>query len=215
MEGLTGERLKNESLMTACGTFFLTSSLTDLYFIEKFIAMKSTIGVYPDHESAITAVNALKAAGFPQKQISILGHAADEEAAAEGVNGEGPGMDSDDAFSKPAKVAARTMGISLVVGPILGALAGIGLLAIPGLGMIVGAGALAGAVAGLDAGLIGGGIISAIQIAGISKEHEQLYHEHLSQGRYLVIAQGTDEEISQARSILQGYNRHLLLESHG
>lgn len=177
--------------------------------------MKTTIGVYEDHQAAIAAVNELKAAGFPKKNISILGRSQAEEAAGEGVNADGPGRDSDDAFSKPAKVAARTMGISVVVGPILGALAGIGLLAIPGLGMIVGAGALAGAVAGLDAGLIGGGIISAIQIAGISKEHEQLYHEHLAKGRYLVIAQGTDEEIGQARSILQGYNRHLLLESHG
>lgn len=179
--------------------------------------MKSTIGVYQDHEAAIAAVNALKAAGFPQKNISIIGHAHDTEAEAEaeGVDAAGPGVDSDDAFAKPAKVAVRTMGISVVVGPILGALAGIGLLAIPGLGMIVGAGALAGAVAGLDAGLIGGGIISAIQIAGISKHHEELYQEHLQQGRYLVIVQGNAEEVKHARELLARHNQHLLLETHG
>jgi len=172
--------------------------------------MKTTIGVYEDYQAAIAAVNTLKAAGFPKKQISIIGHAKEE-----GESEEGPGLDSDNVFEKPAKVAAKTMGISVVVGPILGALAGIGLLAIPGLGLIVGAGALAGAIAGLDAGLIGGGIISAIQIAGMNKHHEALYQEHLQQGRYLVVAQGSETEVQQAREVLQGQNTHLHLETHG
>lgn len=177
--------------------------------------MKSTIGVYEDHQAAIAAVTALKDAGIPQKNISIVGQAHDDRPLKEELNTDGLGLDSDDIFAKPAKVAAKTMGVSVVVGPILGALAGLGLLAIPGLGLIVGAGALAGAVAGLDAGIIGGGIISAIRIAGINKQHESDYQQHLKEGHYLVIIQGSDEEAKQAHDLLENRAQHLLLQTHG
>lgn len=177
--------------------------------------MKATIGVYQDYHAAISAVKDLKAAGFSAKNVSIIGHAReDEESVAAAADDEDLSLKTPDVYDKPVKVAAKTMGISVIVGPILGALAGIGLLAIPGLGMIVGAGALAGAVAGLDAGLIGGGLLSAIQIAGISNEHEKAYQEHLQAGRYLVIAQGSDEEVKKAHDLLQTNGQHMLLETH-
>ena len=37
--------------------------------------MKSTIGVYDNHELAVAAIQELKNAGFPANQISLLGHA--------------------------------------------------------------------------------------------------------------------------------------------
>ncbi len=175
--------------------------------------MKSTIGVYPDHEAAIAAVNALKAAGFPQKHLSIIGHAGTpEQARAEGINADG--TESDEAFDKPERVAATTVGVTVVAGAILGALTGVGLLAVPGLGFLVGAGALGGVIAGMDVGLVSGGIISALELAGVSKHHEALYHEHLKEGRYLVIAQGNPEEVNRAHEVLLQHDEHLHLEAH-
>lgn len=171
--------------------------------------MKATIGVYNDHHAAVEAVNALKAEGFPAKQISILGHAVEE-----GESEAGEGIDSDEVWNRPAKVAATTVGISAIVGPIVGALAGIGLLAIPGLGLLVGAGAIAGAVAGLEVGLVGGGIISALAIAGMNKHHEDLYHEHLSQGKFIVVASGSSDEVAHAKEVLHAHDEHLHLETH-
>jgi hypothetical protein len=177
--------------------------------------MKATIGVYDNHDKALEAVNELKVAGFPENKISVLGHATGEHHEVDpGENEEGEGVDSDNAFQKPMRVAATGVGISLVLGPVLGALAGVGLLAVPGLGILVGAGALAGAIAGLDAGLVGGGIITALAIARVNKHHEDLYQEHLQEGRFLVVAQGSEDEIEHARQVLHEHDEHLHLDSH-
>lgn len=178
--------------------------------------MKATIGVYDDQAKAVAAIQELKDAGYPESRISILTRDAETVHHAEdpGESEQGPGVDSDAAFEKPMKIAATGVGIGAVVGPVLGALAGIGVLAIPGLGVLVGAGALAGAVAGLDVGIIGGGIISALAIAQVNKHHEDLYHEHLQAGRFLVVAQGSEEEIDQAREVLAGHDSHIHLEKH-
>ncbi len=177
--------------------------------------MKATIGVYEDQAKAIAAIEELKAAGFPEKQISVLHRTKNVEHPADpGENAEGEGIDSDDAYQTPMKIAATGVGIGAVVGPVLGALAGVGVLAIPGLGILVGAGALAGAIAGLDVGIIGGGIISALAIARVNRHHEELYHEHLEAGRYIVIAQGSESEIEHARDVLGGHDEHIHLDTH-
>lgn len=176
--------------------------------------MRATIGVYEDQTKALAAIQALKSAGFPEKQISVLHRTTAEQPSDPGENAEGTGIDSDDALQNPMKVAATGVGIGAVVGPVLGALAGVGVLAIPGLGVLVGAGALAGAIAGLDVGIIGGGIISALAIARINKHHEDLYHEHLEAGRYIVIAHGNEAEIAHAREVLNAHDEHVQLDTH-
>ena len=173
--------------------------------------MTSTIGVYDDQAAALAAISELKQAGFPANQLSLLGHAkgeaSDDETKLES-------LDAEHEFDKPMKIAATGVGIGAVVGPILGALTGLGILAIPGVGFLVGAGALAGAVAGLDAGLIGGGIISALAIARNNKVHEDKYHGHLEAGRYLVVAQGSEEEVKHAHDVLASHDTHTQLDTH-
>ena len=177
--------------------------------------MKATIGVYENQAKAIAAIKELKAAGYPESQISILTHSkSDHHPSDPGESEDGDGVDSDDVYEEPMRIAATGVGIGAVVGPVLGALAGVGLLAIPGLGVLVGAGALAGAIAGLDVGIIGGGIISALAIARVNKHHEDLYQEHLQEGRYLVVAHGTEDEIEQAREILGSHDGHIQLDTH-
>lgn len=174
--------------------------------------MKSTIGVYIDQQSALDAIEALKKAGFPATQISLLGHAP-EQAPAEG-DIVSDGTSDPDLYERQMKIATRGVGIGAVVGPILGILAGIGLLSIPGLGTLVGAGAIAGGLAGLDAGLIGGGVISALAIAAGGKENEGKYQGHLEEGRYLIIAQGTPDEVKHAHDVLTEHDNHMALDVH-
>jgi len=177
--------------------------------------MRATIGVYEDQAKALAAIQELKAAGYPDKQISVLHRTqAGEDAPDPGENEDGPGLDSDNVYQNPMKIAATGVGIGAVVGPILGALAGVGVLAVPGLGLLVGAGALAGAIAGLDVGIIGGGIISALAIARLNKHHEDLYHEHLEAGRWIVIAHGSESEIEHAREVLNSHDTHMQLDKH-
>jgi hypothetical protein len=177
--------------------------------------MKATIGVYEDQAKAIAAIQELKAAGYPENQISILTHSKEAHQPEDlGESEEGQGVDSDDVYESPMRIAATGVGIGAVVGPVLGALAGVGMLAVPGLGILVGAGALAGAIAGLDVGIIGGGIISALAIARVNKHHEDLYQEHLQEGRYLVVAQGSESEIEHAREVLNAHDEHVHLDTH-
>ncbi|MEO6832237.1 MAG: hypothetical protein ABI378_07555 [Chitinophagaceae bacterium] len=177
--------------------------------------MKATIGIYETQADAIGAVKQLKAAGFTDKNVSIISRKkVDADAMEQGEGGEGEALDSDNVFGKPMRIAATGLGIGVVVGPILGALAGIGLLAVPGIGIIVGAGALAGAVAGLDVGLIGGGVFSALAIANMNKHHEELYHEHLQAGHVVVVVHGSEEEIGKAREVLELYAKHLVIDTH-
>jgi hypothetical protein len=176
--------------------------------------MKATIGVYEDQARAIAAIEELKTAGFPEKQISVLHRSKAEHPVDPGENEQGEGIDSDNAMQNPMKIAATGVGIGAVVGPVLGALAGVGILAIPGLGILVGAGALAGAIAGLDVGIIGGGIISALAIARVNQHHEELYHEHLEAGRYILVAHGSEDQIEHAREILKSHDAHVHLDTH-
>jgi len=177
--------------------------------------MKATIGVYENQAKAIAAIKELKASGYPENQISILTHSKDAHHPEDpGESEDGDGVDSDDVYEKPMRIAAAGVGIGAIVGPVLGALAGVGMLAIPGLGVLVGAGALAGAIAGLDVGIIGGGIISALAIARVNKQHEELYQEHLQEGRYLVVAHGSETEIEHAREVLHSYDEHVQLDTH-
>ena len=176
--------------------------------------MKATIGVYDNQEKAVAAIQELKTAGFPANQISLLGHAKDDEKTVADVETAEAENDDDVVFNKPMKIAAAGVGIGAVVGPVIGVLAGIGLLAIPGLGILVGAGAVAGAIAGLDAGIIGGGIISALAIANVNKHHEDKYHSALQGGRYLVVAQGTEDEVAHAKEVLHEHDQHEGLDVH-
>lgn len=173
--------------------------------------MTATIAVYQNQQDALSAIKLLKDSGYAAHQLSILGHAQDETLPADAaLLEERPFQD----LEKPMKIAATGVGIGAIAGPILGVLAGLGLIAIPGVGFLYGAGALAGAVAGLDAGLIGGGIFSALAIAQSSSHHEERYSEALKSGHYIVIAQGSEAEVKQANSLLTRMGLYQDIESY-
>ena len=164
--------------------------------------MRSTIGVYDTHDKAVEAVQQLKEAGYPVKQLSIMGKAETEV-----VDEEMHVMPKD-----PINIAGVSAGT--VIGTTVGLLTGVGLFAIPGLGFLYGAGALVGAIAGFDFGLIGGGIASVLTTVGVQDESLKRYHAALDEGKYLVIAQGSDEEVNKANNILHAHGTHENMETH-
>ena len=66
--------------------------------------------------------------------------------------------------------------------------AGLGLLAIPGLGPVVAAGWLAATAVGAAAGAATGGIVGALTEAGVSEEEAHSYAEGVRRGGTLVSA---------------------------
>jgi len=164
--------------------------------------MKATIGVYDTHEKAIEAVKELKNGGYPVKHLSIIGKLHTEH------------VDDKMHISEksPLKLGGIEVGVGL--GTTLGVLTGVGLFAIPGVGFLFGAGALVGAIAGFDFGLMGGGIASAFMNLGMEENLAKQYQADLEKGNYLVVAQGSAEEVQQAHEILTGHGTHTALETH-
>ncbi|MRG57965.1 hypothetical protein GF108_20575 [Phyllobacterium sp. SYP-B3895] len=151
--------------------------------------MTIVTGLFDDYDDARAAVNALEDAGVASSDISIVrrGGAGDGESNA----GEG---------------AAAGAGVGAVVGGAGGLLAGLGMLAIPGVGPVVAAGWLAataaGAAAGAVAGGAAGGIIGSMTGAGVSEEDAHVYAEGVRRGGTLVTVQAEESQTDLVRSIL-------------
>jgi len=83
---------------------------------------------------------------------------------------------------------------------------GLGALAIPGIGPIMLAGAtattIATAVSGGVIGAVAGSLIGALIGLGIPEERARVYSDRVSRGDYLVIVDGTEDEIRRAETIL-------------
>jgi uncharacterized membrane protein len=164
--------------------------------------MKATIGVYDTHQKALEAVKELQNAGYPAKQLSIMGKAdkVDNEMSIQ---------------STASKVSKAEVSIGMIAGSVVGLLTGIGIFAIPGLGFLYGAGAVVGIFAGVDFGLMSGGLVAILTTLGIDLEHLEDYKKHIEDGKFLLLAQGSETAILMAENVLHKHGTHLTLDVHG
>jgi hypothetical protein len=146
-------------------------------------------GVFDAQDDAQRALNELKEAGFTPDQVSVV--AKDTRETQTMVEG-----------SDMAGAETTGAGTGALLGGILGGaagwLVGIGALAIPGIGPIVAAGALATTLGGAAVGAVAGGLIGALVGAGIPEEDARTYETHVKEGRILITAQATDAQHAQA-----------------
>lgn len=107
-------------------------------------------------------------------------------------------------------------------GGVLGLLAGIGALAIPGLGAFIAAGPIMAALSGAAAGAATGGIVGGLIGLGIPEIEAKHYETKLRLGNYLVSVHVDDhEEVSRVREIYResgaediGVSREVATPSH-
>ena len=133
---------------------------------------KVTISRLYDHCSdAQKAVHQLREAGVPEDDISLIANNADKWYAPDYAAGAGKG----------AAIGAGFGGFG-------GLLAGLGLLAIPGLGPVVAFGWLAAAAAGAVAVGAAGGVIGMLAEAGVAVNDAEVYAESIRRGGSLVSA---------------------------
>lgn len=152
---------------------------------------KAVTRLFDNHDDAARAVRELRAAGVRDDAISLIAS-----------NAEGrhlhPVDDDDNDAAEGAAKGAATGGL---LGGGAGLLAGLGMLAIPGVGPVVAAGWLvatvAGAAAGAAAGGAAGGILGALKDAGHSDEDAHVYAEGIRRGGDLVSVR-TDSETDRA-----------------
>ncbi len=165
--------------------------------------MEQQVAVFNSHKEAIEAVKILKQHNFPMKHVSLIGKAGivDNEHV-HLIDEEDEHLDeTDKATNVPAYVGVGA-------GTLLGLLTGLGVFAIPGFGMLYGAGALIGAIAGADVGMIGGGFTSVIAKLFTDKKHVENIKDHIEAGKFVVVVSGDKEEIAEAKNILESHNTH-------
>ncbi len=156
-------------------------------------ATRSVFGILDGSREADAAVDRLKGAGFRNEDISVL-------MPARGFAARYAHLDSTKA---PEGIAAGVTGGALVGGG-LGWLAGIGSLAIPGLGPMLAAGPIMGALAGAGVGGAVGGITGALIGLGIPEYEARRYEEIIRDGGVMVSVHVDDREWSRkAKGILE------------
>jgi len=161
--------------------------------------IKATIGVYETHDIALNALQALRDAHFPLKNISLIGHAE---------------MVDDHVHVKSHSLAGIGSSIGVVAGTALTILSGIGVFLIPGFGFLYGAGAILAVAAGLNFGMIGGGLLALLSWYGVKDQHIAHYEQHLNEGRWMVIAEGEETLVAKAKEILEAHATHIHLDTH-
>lgn len=157
--------------------------------------MKSKIAIYDTHDKAVEAIKVLNSQNFPMSNVSLLGTAEIIEDHIHVKSMEG------------IKKAPAIIGMG--AGTVIGLLSGIGVFTIPGFGFLYGAGALVGAFAGFDLGIVTGGLVSFFSFIGIKEDNVVKCEEHLKQGKFIVVVNGTLEEIEKAEHILHTEGTHL------
>ena len=91
-----------------------------------------------------------------------------------------------------------------VIGGTLGVLAGVGLLAIPGLGPFIAAGPILAGLAGLGVGGAVGGVTGALIGSGIPEFEAKRYEGRLQRGGILLSVHcDTSDEIKRAKEVLK------------
>ena len=160
--------------------------------------------LFDKYSDATAAVQKLEALGVPHSDLSIIASNAD---GAHGAHDHQHGHDHD--VNDHGDVTRGTS-TGAVLGGAGGLLAGLGLLAIPGLGPLVAAGWLAATAAGAGLGALGGAatgtIVGALKEAGHTDEEAHVYSEGVRRGGSLLSARVPDELAAQAEAVLHSHN---------
>src|SRR6201746_1324626 len=159
------------------------------------MASKNTavFGIYANASTAEAAVDQLLARGFTNSAISVL--LPDDESTRAFAH---------EKSTKAPEGTATGVATGGVVGGTLGLLAGIGSLAIPGVGPFIAAGPIMAALAGICVGGAVGGLIGALVGMGIPEYEAKRYEGRIKDGGVLLSVHcATSEDISRAKDLLK------------
>lgn len=159
---------------------------TNIELEERVMDEKKIVGVFETEQEASRAIEALQNDGFPSKDISVI--TKDRE--------DLESLTKDTGTKAPEGVAAG-VATGGMLGGVTGLLAGIGALAIPGIGPILAAGPIAATLAGLAVGAGAGGMVGGLIGLGIPEDEAKDYEGYVDKGKILVIVEagGRDREI--------------------
>jgi hypothetical protein len=153
----------------------------------------AVFGIYRDRRGVEDAVDALRTAGFRNTDISVLF-----------PENEGTKDFAHEKNTKAPEGTATGAGTGAVIGGTLGWLAGIGALAIPGVGPLIAAGPIVAALTGVGVGGAIGGITGALIGMGIPEYEAKRYEGRVKEGGMLLSVHSDNSDwTSKAKDILK------------
>lgn len=164
------------------------------------MATRAITALFDDYDDAARAVDKLEAEGIPHGAISIVASNADDRHA--GRLSAEPVRRSNAEESDAADGAGTGATLGTVLGGGAGLLAGLGLLAIPGVGPVVAAGWLVATVTGAGVGAATGGLLGALTGAGLSEHEAETYAEGVRRGGTLVTVRAEETQADRVTAIL-------------
>jgi hypothetical protein len=164
----------------------------------------AVFGIYRTPATAEAAVDHLLARGFSNPSISVL--LPDDESTRAFAH---------EKHTKAPEGTATGVTTGGVIGGTLGLLAGIGMLAIPGIGPLIAAGPIVATLAGVGAGGAVGGVVGALIGMGIPEFEAKRYEGAVKDGGTLLSVHcDTSDEVSQAKAALRDTGAHDIASTH-
>jgi hypothetical protein len=153
----------------------------------------AVFGIYRSLGQAEGAVDALVIDGFSNADVSVL--MPDNQSSKDFAH---------EKHTKAPEGTATGVATGGTIGGTLGLLAGIGALAIPGIGPFIAAGPIMGTLAGLGVGGAVGGFVGALVGMGIPEYEAKRYEGRIKEGGILLSVHcDTSEEIKRAKDTLK------------
>ncbi|MBA2622653.1 MAG: hypothetical protein H0U88_03405 [Chthoniobacterales bacterium] len=160
------------------------------------MSKSSVFCIAKSHSQAEQIVESLQTSGFDSSEISVLlpdtegkhdiGHVKATKA------------------PEGATTGATTGGVA---GGVLGLLAGIGALAIPGVGPFIAAGPIMAALSGAAVGATTGGIVGGLIGLGIPEIEAKRYEGKLKEGNFLIAVHANDgDQVDRAKEVFKNAN---------
>lgn len=153
----------------------------------------AAFGIYNTQAAVENAVDQLKAAGYRNTDISVLF-----------PTNVGTKDFAHEKHTKAPEGATAGGGTGVILGGTLGWLAGIGALAVPGLGPFIAAGPIMAALAGAGVGGTVGAVAGALVGMGIPEYEAKRYEGRVKDGGYLLSVHCDNSEwTKKAKDILE------------
>jgi uncharacterized protein YqgC (DUF456 family) len=171
--------------------------------------------LFDTYEHARQAVDELERTGISHDSISVVANNQGEkynDANQYGAtSGTAYGTDTVSGATPVERTEADTgAGTGATLGTILGGgaglLAGLGMLAIPGVGPVVAAGWLIATLTGAGVGAASGGLLGGLVGAGVSEEDAHVYTEGVRRGGTLVTVRAEDADKARIEAVLTKYS---------
>jgi len=157
---------------------------------------RTVTGLYDSYEDAARAIRNLEDAGVPDSGLGLVVNNADNRYA----------LSDADARVDDTSATGAGASIGTVLGGGAGLLAGLGMLAIPGVGPVVAAGWLIATAVGAGVGAGAGGLLGSLVGAGVDEADAHVYAEGVRRGGTLVTARVNEAQRANVEAILSRYS---------